>query len=54
MPAFCRDQVIAMAVEVIPVTRFPDLVNHDPKIVGSSYVLGNEALQNVPKNLRAK
>ena len=40
------------AVEVLPGVRFPDLVNHDPKIVGHSYVLGDEALADVPEELR--
>ena len=40
------------AVEVLPGIRFPDLVNHDPEIVGHSYVLGDEALSEVPKELR--
>jgi len=40
------------AVEVIPGMRFPDLVNHDPKIVGTSYVLSDEALKSVPDKLR--
>ena len=42
------------AVEVIPNMRFPDLVNHDPQIVGASYVLGNEALMQVPEHLRIR
>lgn len=41
------------AVEVLPGLRFPDLVNHDEKIVGSSYVLDDEALAEVPKELRS-
>ena len=41
------------AVEVLPGVRFPDLVNHDPQIVGHSYVLGDEALADVPVDLRA-
>lgn len=41
------------AVEVLPGVRFPDLVNHDPEIVGRSYVLGDDALADVPKELRA-
>lgn len=40
------------AVEVLPGVRFPDLVNHDAEIVGHSYVLGNEALAEVPDELR--
>lgn len=40
------------AVEVLPGVRFPDLVNHDSEIVGQSYVLGDEALAEVPGDLR--
>lgn len=39
------------ALEVMPGMRFPDLVNHDPEIVGHSYVLGDEALADVPREL---
>lgn len=52
---FCRfeDGVQEIfAVEVLPGIRFPDLVNHDPEIVGQSYVLSDEALQDVPNVLR--
>lgn len=41
------------AVEALPSVRFPDLVNHDPEIVGQSYVLGEDALAEVPHELRA-
>ena len=40
-------------VESLPGIRFPDLVNHDPEIVGRSYVLGDEALAEVPEILRS-
>jgi hypothetical protein len=40
------------AVEVLPGVRFPDLVNHDAELVGRSYVLGDDALADVPKELR--
>ncbi|TWT48388.1 hypothetical protein Pla111_01540 [Botrimarina hoheduenensis] len=40
------------AVEVLPGVRFPDLVNHDPEIVGHSYVLSDDALASVPEALR--
>ena len=52
---FCRfeDGVQEIfAVEVMAGMPFPDLVNHDPKIVGSSYVLSNEALKSVPESLK--
>ena len=32
--------------------RFPDLVNHDPEIIGRSYVLSDEALVDVPVGLK--
>ncbi len=41
------------AVEVVPGMRFPDLVNHDPKIVGNSYVLDDAYLKKVPEKLRS-
>lgn len=40
------------AVEVLPGVHFPDLVNHDPAIIGQSYVLGEDALSKVPEELR--
>ena len=40
------------AVEVLPDILCPDLVNHDAEIIGQSYVLGDEALNYVPKDLR--
>ena len=40
------------AVEAMPGMPFPDLVNHDPKIVGTSYVLSDEALKSVPAELK--
>jgi uncharacterized protein (TIGR03032 family) len=40
------------AVEVLPGVRFPDLINHDAELVGQSYVLGDEALAEVPAELR--
>lgn len=42
------------SVEVLPGVRFPDLINHDAKLVGQSYVLSDEALSDVPPELRAK
>ncbi|MEL6109424.1 MAG: TIGR03032 family protein [Planctomycetota bacterium] len=52
---FCRFETGVQeifSVEVMPGVRFPDLVNHDPNIVGHSYVLGDESLQSVPQELR--
>ena len=40
------------AVEVLPEMRFPELINHDAKIIGSSYVLSDKALQSVPEELK--
>ncbi len=40
------------AVDVLPGIRFPDLINHDAKIVGQSYVLSDAALADVPQELR--
>lgn len=54
--AFCRfeDAVQEIfAVEVLPGICFPDLVNHDAELIGRSYVLGDEALAQVPAELRA-
>ncbi len=39
------------AVAVLPNIRYPDLINHDPKITGSSFVLPDEALKQVPEQL---
>lgn len=41
------------AVEVLPNSRFPDLINHDAEILKSSYVLPDEALIDVPGELRS-
>ncbi len=41
------------AVSVLAGIRFPDLVNDDPKITGSSYVLPDDALADVPDALRS-
>jgi len=54
--AFCRfeDAVQEIfAVELLTNCRFPDLVNHDAELIGRSYVLGNEALAQVPEELRS-
>jgi uncharacterized protein (TIGR03032 family) len=39
------------AVEALPGLRFPDLVNHDAELIGRSYVLGDDALADVPSDL---
>ena len=41
------------AVEVLLGARYPDLVNHDAELIGRSYVLPDEALREVPEDLRA-
>ncbi len=41
------------AVAVLAGCRFPGLVNDDPKITGSSFVLPDEALRDVPGELRS-
>lgn len=40
------------AVALLPV-RFPDLINDDVELVGSSFVLPDDALRDVPAELRA-
>lgn len=53
---FCRFEEgvqEVFAVEVLPGMRFPDLVNHDPELVGHSYVLGEESLDEVPEEFRS-
>lgn len=54
--AFCRfeDAVQEIfAVELLIGSLFPDLINHDIELIGRSYVLGDEALAKVPKDLRS-
>ncbi len=54
--AFCKfeDAVQEIfAVEVIA-ARFPDLINHDAELIGRSYVLGDDALAQVPESLRSE
>ncbi len=54
--AFCKFEEGVQeifAVEVLQGTTFPDLINHDAKLIGNSYVLGNDALGQVPKELRS-
>jgi uncharacterized protein (TIGR03032 family) len=40
------------AVELLPGVRFPDLVNHDAELIGTTYVLPDAALGDVPAELR--
>jgi len=39
------------AVSVLQGMRFPDIINDDPKITGSSFVLPDDALKDVPDSL---
>jgi uncharacterized protein (TIGR03032 family) len=41
------------AVEALAGIRFPDLINHDLELIGSSYVLPKAALADVPAELRS-
>jgi hypothetical protein len=41
------------AVEALAGIRFPDLINHDVELIGRSYVLGEAALAQVPRELRS-
>ncbi len=40
------------AVELLAGIRFPDLVNHDAELIGTTYVLPDAALGDVPAELR--
>jgi uncharacterized protein (TIGR03032 family) len=40
------------AVQVLPRSRFPDLINDNPNILGDSFVLPEEALRHVPDRLQ--
>jgi uncharacterized protein (TIGR03032 family) len=54
--AFCKfeDAVQEIfAVEALVGCLFPDLINHDAELIGRSYVLADEALADVPAELRA-
>src|SRR3954467_1653953 len=41
------------AVALLPGMRYPDLINDNPELIGSSFVLPDEALRDVPAELRA-
>jgi hypothetical protein len=41
------------AVALLPGIRFPDLINDNAEIIGSSFVLPDDALHDVPAELRA-
>jgi uncharacterized protein (TIGR03032 family) len=41
------------AVQVVPNSRFPDLINDDNDILGTTYVLPDEALSQVPPSLQS-
>ncbi len=40
------------AVQVVPNTRFPELINDDDKLIADSFVLPDEAMRQVPAALR--
>ena len=42
------------AVALLPGMRFPDLINDDAELVGSSFVLPDKALRDVPAELRSE
>ena len=59
-----RDQVVAFlkfeegvqeifAVCLLPGMRFPDLINDNAELIGSSFVLPDAARRDVPVELRA-
>ena len=41
------------AVSVLPNRTWPDLINDDPELIGLSYVLPDEALKDVPDDMRS-
>jgi uncharacterized protein (TIGR03032 family) len=41
------------AVALLPGVRFPDLINDNTELIGSSFVLPDDALRDVPADLRA-
>jgi hypothetical protein len=41
------------AIQVLPHSRFPDLINDDPKFLSDSFVLPDDALSQLPNSLRA-
>jgi len=54
--AFCKFEEGVQeifAVELLLDTQFPDIVNHDVELIGNSYVLGEDALKDVPKDFRS-
>jgi len=54
--AFCKFEEGVQeifAIELLLGTQFPDLVNHDAELIGNSYVLGDDALEQVPKDFRS-
>lgn len=42
------------AVVLLPGSRFPDLINDNAELIGSSFVLPDEALRDVPDELRSR
>src|SRR5262249_54547354 len=41
------------AVELLLGTNYPDVANHDPELIGTSYVLSDDAIALVPEASRA-
>ena len=39
-------------MQVLPGKRYPDLINDDAKLLENSFVLPDEALRDVPQQLR--
>ena len=38
------------AIQVLPNTSFPEIIDWDEKLIATSYVLPDEALADVPKD----
>lgn len=54
--AFCKFEDALQeifAVELLGGALYPDLINHDAELIGRSYVLSDEALSDVPEELRS-
>jgi uncharacterized protein (TIGR03032 family) len=50
---FQEDVHEVFAVCILPGAVWPDVINHDPDLIGQSYVLPDEALRQVPPEFRA-
>lgn len=49
---FTGDVQEIFAVQVVPGTRWPDVINSDPALIASAFELSPDALQQVPRDLR--